>query len=74
MSDSDLDDEDDMYFDRLEYKNLTPEMEKVAPLSRVPVILYWNEYFFNEFKVTIKEFTNTNKHCLELCSQRPEQD
>ncbi|KAI6190735.1 Glyco-tran-10-N domain-containing protein [Aphelenchoides bicaudatus] len=50
LSDSDLDDEDDMYFDRLEYKNLTPEMEKVAPLSRVPVILYWNEYFFNEFK------------------------
>ncbi|KAI6177729.1 Alpha1,3-fucosyltransferase-like proteinue [Aphelenchoides bicaudatus] len=43
-------------------QNLTPEMERVTPLNRVPVILYWNEYFFDEYAVSTKNVYNDKYH------------
>lgn len=41
-----------MYSYELEYEGSTPEEEPVKSLNRTPIIVYWNEYFSDEFKVS----------------------
>lgn len=56
----------DVYFDRLEYRNLTPEAEPVQQLDRVPIILYWNEYFSDEFRHFVPK-ESSNIQCPYKC-------
>jgi hypothetical protein len=58
--------DDDFYFDRLEYKNLTPEMERIQKLDRVPIVLYWNEYFSDEFQHFVPK-EGSNIECPYKC-------